>query len=113
MQPHRYSRLNDLFEDFCTCFNDADSVYIGDVYAGGEDPIDGANKERLAEGIKSRGHKKVQALQSPDDLGTLISTEAEEGDYIICLGAGDITKWAYALPKQLDDAFDAHKKKSA
>lgn len=113
MQPHRYSRLHDLFEDFCTCFNDADSVYIGDVYAGGEDPIEGATKERLAEGIKSRGHKKVQVLPDTDDLGRLIATEAEEGDYVICLGAGDITKWAYALPKQLDDAFAAHKKKSA
>lgn len=113
MQPHRYSRLHDLFEDFCTCFNDAESVYVGDVYSGGEDPIEGANKERLVEGIKSRGHKKVEILHSPDDLGKLIAREAEEGDYVICLGAGDITKWAYALPKQLDEAFAALKKKSA
>ncbi len=113
MQPHRYSRLHDLFEDFCTCFNDAESVYIGDVYSAGEDPIEGADKDHLVKGIKDRGHKKVQALQTPDDLGMLIAQEAEDGDYVICLGAGDITKWAYALPKQLDDAFAALKKKSA
>ncbi|NCO02670.1 MAG: UDP-N-acetylmuramate--L-alanine ligase [Alphaproteobacteria bacterium] len=113
MQPHRYSRLHDLFEDFCTCFNDAESVYIGDVYSAGEDPIEGADKDHLVKGIKDRGHKKVQALPTPDDLGMLIAQEAEDGDYVICLGAGDITKWAYALPKQLDDAFAALKKKSA
>lgn len=113
MQPHRYSRLHDLFEDFCTCFNDADVVFIGDVYRAGEDLIEGADKEHLVKGISTRGHKNVSVLPSPDVLGELIADQAEEGDYVICLGAGDITKWAYALPAQLDKAFSAKQKKSA
>ena len=107
MQPHRYSRLHDLMEDFCTCFNDADHVLIADVYEAGETPIDGANKEALVEGIKNHGHRDARALPSPDDLPALIADLAEEGDYVVCLGAGDITKWAYALPQQLEKILTA------
>ncbi|NQZ14759.1 MAG: UDP-N-acetylmuramate--L-alanine ligase [Alphaproteobacteria bacterium] len=113
MQPHRFTRLHDLFDEFCTCFNDADSVIIADVYKAGEDPIEGADKEHLADGVQTRGHKQVQTLISPDALAELIAGQAEEGDYVICLGAGDITKWAYALPEQLDAAFVKKQKQSA
>lgn len=113
MQPHRFTRLHDLFDEFCTCFNDADSVIIADVYKAGEDPIEGADKEHLAEGVKIRGHKQVQTLSSPDVLAELVADQAEDGDYVICLGAGDITKWAYALPEQLDAAFAKKQKQSA
>ncbi len=111
MQPHRYSRLSSLFEDFCTCFNDADSVIIADVYAAGEVPIEGADKTALAEGLKACGHKNVSALPDPSALAAMIAEQARAGDYVICLGAGDITKWAYALPKQLEDIFVTSGKK--
>ncbi|MEM9469106.1 MAG: UDP-N-acetylmuramate--L-alanine ligase [Pseudomonadota bacterium] len=113
MQPHRFTRLNDLFDDFCTCFNDADSVMIAEVYKAGEEPIEGADKEHLVQGVLDRGHKQAQVLSSPNALATLIANEAEEGDYVICMGAGDITKWAYALPEQLDKEFASREKKSA
>lgn len=102
MQPHRYSRLSSLFEEFCTCFNDADKVIIADVYAAGEQPIEGATKEHLSEGIASHGHRDVSMLTSPDALSSMIYETAQPGDYIICLGAGSITQWAHALPGQLD-----------
>jgi UDP-N-acetylmuramate--alanine ligase len=113
MQPHRYSRLHDLFEDFCTCFNDADSVIIADVYEAGEQPIEGADKTHLAAGIKERGHKHVQALPDVGQLGEMVADIAEEGDYVICLGAGNISAWAYDLPEQLDKAFAKKQKQSA
>ena len=103
MQPHRYSRLKDLFSDFCTCFNDADHVLIADVYAAGESPLEGADKESLVEGIHSRGHRSVAPLPSPEHLSELVSELVTPGDFIICLGAGNITQWAYALPDQLAD----------
>ena len=101
MQPHRYSRLSDLFDQFCTCFNDADSVIVADVYAAGEDAITGANRTALAEGIRRHGHRDVRELGSPADLATMVAERAQPGDLVICLGAGDITKWAYALPEDL------------
>lgn len=101
MQPHRYSRLSALFEGFCTCFNQADSVIVADVYAAGETPIEGVGKEALAEGIRKHGHRDVHMLGHPDALAKMIADMAAPGDYVICLGAGDITKWAYALPEQL------------
>ena len=113
MQPHRYSRLNDLFEDFCTCFNDADSVIIADVYEAGEDPIEGADKEHLVAGILERGHKHAQELSDVKLLGEMVVDIAEEGDYVICLGAGSISAWAYDLPEQLDTAFAKKQKQSA
>lgn len=102
MQPHRYSRLDDLFEDFCKCFNEADTVLITDVYEAGETPIENRNKLSLVEGIKSHGHRDVHALPSRAELGHTVAKFARSGDYVICMGAGDITSWAYDLPEQLE-----------
>lgn len=102
VQPHRYSRLNDLFDEFCACFNDADTVVVADVYAAGEAPIEGVNKDALAEGLRRFGHGRVLALESSTRLPRLIAEEAKPGDLVVCLGAGDITAWAYALPGQLE-----------
>lgn len=113
MQPHRYSRLHDLFEDFCTSFNDADTVYISDVYAAGENLIEGATRETLTEGIQKHGHKDANILTSPDNLAVEIADKAREGDLVICLGAGNITTWANALPKQLEAEFAARQKNRA
>lgn len=105
VQPHRYSRLASLFEGFCTCFNDADSVIVADVYAAGEAPIAGADRDALAEGIKKHGHKDVRVLGRAADLPQLIAEMAASGDFVVCLGAGDITKWANALPAELEKVF--------
>ncbi len=102
VQPHRYSRLHDLFEDFCTCFNDADSVIVADVYEAGESPIEGASRDALVEGLRDRGHRHVRALEGPDKLAEVIAAEAKEGDLVVCLGAGSISAWANALPAQLE-----------
>ena len=101
MQPHRFTRLRDLFEDFCTCFNDADAVIIADVYEAGEEPIEGISKDTLVEGLRERGHRTVVALESPETLATVIDQTAMPGDYVVCLGAGSISTWANALPDQL------------
>ena len=101
VQPHRFTRLSALFNDFCTCFNDADSVIVADVYAAGELPIAGASRDALVAGIKARGHRSVMALEGPPQLASLVGGIAKEGDYVICLGAGSITQWAYALPSEL------------
>ncbi len=113
MQPHRYTRLSSLFDDFCKCFNDADAVIVADVYAAGEQPIAGADKDSLAKGLVAHGHKHVQVLPSPDDLALMLSSQVRTGDFVICLGAGDITKWAYALPKQLEAVFSSTQKQRA
>jgi len=113
VQPHRYTRLSSLFNEFCTCFNEADQVIVADVYAAGETPIDGATKEALAEGLKACGHKQVDTLSSPSALATMIAASAQKGDYVICLGAGDITKWAYALPAELEKIFLTTQKQRA
>ncbi len=113
MQPHRYSRLSSLFDDFCTCFNDADSVIVADVYTAGEQPIEGASKDALADGLKACGHKQVAVLESVADLPAMIAGQAQSGDFVICLGAGDITKWAYALPAQLEENFVKSEKQRA
>jgi len=102
MQPHRFTRLNDLFDEFAACFSDADSVIIADVYRAGEEPIEGADKEPLVKAILERGHKKAEVLNKLKDLPAMIAAQAEKGDYVIVMGAGDSTKWAYALPAQLD-----------
>lgn len=101
MQPHRYTRLRDLFEDFCTCFNDADAVIIADVYEAGEEPIEGISKGTLVEGLRERGHRTVVALENPGTLAAVIDQTAMPGDYVVCLGAGSISTWANALPDQL------------
>ncbi|MCP5363893.1 MAG: UDP-N-acetylmuramate--L-alanine ligase [Hyphomicrobiales bacterium] len=103
VQPHRYSRLSDLFEEFCACFNDADVVIVADVYAAGEEPINGVNRDRLVEGLQSYGHRHALALSQPDDLAGLIAPLAQPGDMVVCLGAGNITQWARALPDELAD----------
>ncbi|MGD0633995.1 MAG: UDP-N-acetylmuramate--L-alanine ligase [Beijerinckiaceae bacterium] len=101
VQPHRYTRLQSLFNEFATCLNDADSVIIADVYPAGEKPIDGVNRDTLVQAIKAHGHRQVLALQSAAELPHLIRTLAHPGDYVVLLGAGNITQWAYALPGQL------------
>jgi UDP-N-acetylmuramate--alanine ligase len=101
VQPHRYTRLNALFNDFCTCFNDADTVIVAPVYTAGEEPIEGADRDGLVSGLKARGHRNVIAMETPDDLPGMLSGIAKPGDYVIFLGAGNITQWAYALPGQL------------
>jgi UDP-N-acetylmuramate--alanine ligase len=104
VQPHRYTRLQSLFDAFATCFNDADHVIIADVYAAGEKPIDGIDRDHLVAGIKAHGHRHALSLASPDDLPHIIKSLAKSGDYVVCLGAGNITQWAYALPAQLAGA---------
>jgi UDP-N-acetylmuramate--alanine ligase len=102
VQPHRYTRLRDLFEEFCTCFNEADTVIVADVYTAGEQPIEGVDRDALVAGIRSHGHHHVEALNAPEDLAGLVSHLTSPGDLVICLGAGDITRWAHALPAALD-----------
>ena len=101
VQPHRYSRLEALFEDFCTCFNDADTVIVADIYAAGETPIEGVSRDRLVEGLRTHGHRNVVALDNPEALAPLVLDIAKRGDLVLCLGAGSITNWAQALPGEL------------
>jgi len=101
VQPHRYSRLRDLLEDFCTCFNDADTVIVADVYAAGEQPIEGIDKAALVAGLQAHGHRDVLALDGESALAGLVRGVAKPGDMVICLGAGTVTAWAHALPGEL------------
>jgi UDP-N-acetylmuramate--alanine ligase len=101
VQPHRYSRLHDLFDDFSACFNDADTVIIAPVYAAGEQPIPGVTHEELVARIRARGHRDARVIDRPEALAPLIASRAAEGDYVVCLGAGNITQWAAALPAEL------------
>jgi UDP-N-acetylmuramate--alanine ligase len=103
VQPHRYSRLASLFDDFCRCFNDADTVIVADVYAAGEAPLPGIDRDALVEGLLTRGHRHVLPLPTPADLAPLIRDLAKPGDLVVCLGAGSITNWANALPRELDE----------
>ncbi len=100
-QPHRYTRLSSLFEDFCSCFNDADVVGIADVYAAGEDPIKGASRDDLVAGLIRHGHRDAHAISGEDDLAKLVRTHAKPGDMVVCLGAGTISGWANGLPARL------------
>jgi UDP-N-acetylmuramate--alanine ligase len=100
-QPHRYSRLHSLFEDFCTCFNEADVVGIADVYAAGEDPIPGASRDDLVAGLIAHGHRHARAVIDEADLARLFKEQARPGDIFVCLGAGSISAWANALPAKL------------
>ena len=102
VQPHRYTRLRDLFADFCSCFNDADVVIVADVYTAGESPIEGINRDSLVEGLRRYGHRHALVLPSPADLPAMIAAQTQPGDLVVLLGAGDITSWAYALPAQLE-----------
>ncbi|MBF0354467.1 MAG: UDP-N-acetylmuramate--L-alanine ligase [Alphaproteobacteria bacterium] len=102
VQPHRYSRLANLFEEFCTCFNDADCVIVTDVYAAGESPIEGIGRDSLVAGLLSHGHRRVVALPGPEALAGLVRDMARAGDMVVCLGAGNISAWANALPQELE-----------
>jgi len=101
VQPHRFSRLHSLFDEFCTCMNDAGTVIVADVYAAGEAPIEGVNRDALVEGLRARGHRSVVALPSPARLAEMVNAIARPGDFVVCLGAGSITQWAAALPAEL------------
>ena len=103
MQPHRYSRLNDLMDDFQNAFNDADIVFVAPVYPAGEEPIEGVHSTALADGLRARGHRMVKTVDSLDDLCANLRDLAAAGDMVICMGAGDITKWAAAIPQCLGD----------
>jgi UDP-N-acetylmuramate--alanine ligase len=100
-QPHRYTRLHHLFEEFCTCFNEADVVAIADVYAAGEEPIPGASRDDLVAGLIAHGHRHARALADEAELARLVKEQAQPGDMVVCLGAGTISAWANALPAKL------------
>jgi UDP-N-acetylmuramate--alanine ligase len=101
VQPHRFTRLAALFDQFCTCFNDADTVIVTNVYPAGEAPIAGVDRDALVQGLRTHGHRHVIALDGPEMLAQLVVAAVEPGDYVVCLGAGSITQWAYALPAEL------------
>ncbi|RMD48591.1 MAG: UDP-N-acetylmuramate--L-alanine ligase [Alphaproteobacteria bacterium] len=103
-QPHRYTRLSSLFEQFCTCFNDADVVGIAEVYPAGEDPIPGADRDHLVEGLRAHGQRNARPIGSIEDLEALVRAEARPGDLVVCLGAGTISAWAHELVERLGDA---------
>lgn len=111
-QPHRYSRLYHLFDDFAACFNDADIVLIAPVYAAGEEPITGFGARELVEHIQMAGHRDVRLIDCLEDVVSIVSTFSKSGDYVVFLGAGNITQWACALPNQLA-VFDNNDKFSA
>ena len=106
-QPHRYTRLSSLFEDFCACFNEADVAGIAEVYAAGEDPIPGASRDDLVAGLIRHGHRHARAVVSEEDLERLVREQARPGDMVVCLGAGTISAWAQGLAARLKD-LDAH-----
>ena len=101
-QPHRYTRLHSLFEDFCACFNEADIVGIAKVFAAGEEPIAGASRDDLVAGLIAHGHRHARAIDSEDDLSDMVRDAARPGDIVVCLGAGTISAWANNLPKRLE-----------
>lgn len=102
-QPHRYTRLRDLFDEFCSCFNDADVVAITDVYAAGEEHIEGADGNALVAGLVNHGHRNAVALEGETNLAGFVREHAKAGDIVICLGAGTISTWAHDLPAALAD----------
>jgi UDP-N-acetylmuramate--alanine ligase len=100
-QPHRYTRLSSLFDEFCTCFNEADVVGIAEVYAAGEQPIAGASRDALVSGLIRHGHRHARAVTGEEDLARLVKEQARDGDIVVCLGAGNISAWAHGLPERL------------
>ncbi len=102
VQPHRYSRVHDLFDDFAACFNDADTVIVAPIYAAGEQPLPGVTHEELVNRIRARGHRDARVIDRPEALAPLLASRVAEGDYVVCLGAGNITQWAAALPGELE-----------
>jgi UDP-N-acetylmuramate--alanine ligase len=101
VQPHRFTRLANLFDDFCTCFNDADIVLVADVYAAGEAPIEGVSRDSLVAGLIEHGHRNARPLEDPSELASIVQELARRGDLVVCLGAGSITSWANSLPGAL------------
>ncbi|MFP1633539.1 UDP-N-acetylmuramate--L-alanine ligase [Zhengella sp. ZM62] len=101
-QPHRFTRLRDLFDDFAACFNDADLVGIVPVYSAGEDAIEGVNSETLVEKIRAGGHRDARLLEDQAEIAPFVRENAKPGDFVVFLGAGNISAWAYALPKELN-----------
>jgi len=97
VQPHRYTRLQALMDDFQNAFNDADIVLVAPVYAAGEEPIEGVSNIALVEGMKQRGHLGALVAADADDVCRQLTHLAAPGDMVICLGAGDITKWAAGM----------------
>jgi len=102
IQPHRYTRLSHLFNEFCTCATDADTVLVTDVYSAGEEPIEGADRDHLVEGMRAHGHRHAIALPGEAMLAEILADIVQPGDFVVCLGAGSISKWAGALPAQLE-----------
>jgi UDP-N-acetylmuramate--alanine ligase len=102
-QPHRYTRLRDLFTQFCACFNDADVVAIADVYSAGEAPIDGISRDTLVGGLIAHGHRRALPLAGEEALADFARAECRPGDLLVCLGAGSISAWANALPERLTE----------
>ena len=100
-QPHRFTRLHDLFDDFSACFNDADTVMVAPVYGAGEEPIEGINSEALAQRIRAGGHRDARYIEDPASIAPVVRDLGKPGDFVVFLGAGNITQWAYALPKEL------------
>jgi UDP-N-acetylmuramate--alanine ligase len=101
-QPHRFSRLSSLYEDFANCFNDADTILIAPVYAAGEEPIEGVNSEALVSRIRASGHRDARSISSPAEIAPIVAGIAKPGDFVVLLGAGNITQWAATLPKELE-----------
>ncbi|MGE0828135.1 MAG: glutamate ligase domain-containing protein, partial [Hyphomonadaceae bacterium] len=104
VQPHRYTRLRDLFQDFSTCLAGADIVAVADVYSAGEAPIAGVDADHLVASLHKQGHKDARRLGSLDELAGFVRANAKAGDLVVCLGAGDITAYANALPEKLKTA---------
>jgi UDP-N-acetylmuramate--alanine ligase len=100
-QPHRYTRLRDLFTQFCACFNDADVVAISEVYSAGEAPIEGISRDTLVGGLVAHGHRRALPISGEEALAEFVKTECRPGDMLVCLGAGTISGWANALPSRL------------
>jgi UDP-N-acetylmuramate--alanine ligase len=100
-QPHRFTRLRDLFDEFSACFNDADTVMVAPVYAAGEDAIDGISSEALVARMRAGGHRDARHIEGADAIAPIVREIAKPGDFVVFLGAGNITQWAYALPKEL------------
>ncbi|MGJ8528151.1 UDP-N-acetylmuramate--L-alanine ligase [Maritalea sp.] len=102
VQPHRYSRLDDLFEDFASSFNDADTVLVAPVFSAGEEPIDGVSHESLVDRLRAKGHRDARVVDRPEALAPILASRVSKGDYVVCLGAGSITQWAATLPSELE-----------
>jgi UDP-N-acetylmuramate--alanine ligase len=101
VQPHRYTRLQSLFPEFCACMNEAGTVIVADVYPAGEPPLPGIDRDALVEGLRARGHRSVVPLPGPEHLAEMVYAIARSGDFVVCLGAGNITQWAATLPQEL------------